>query len=214
MGRSEKDAGETKGTGDRFNEPSLSNPERWVDDYGDYLYRFALLRVHNTHLAEDMVQETFLAALKSAAAFEGRSSEKTWLVGILKRKIIDHYRKNARTTGFADQSGAEDVSDFQSEGREKGHWKLSAAPSEWGKNPQKFLENKDFNEVLLRCLAYLPRSLAAVFAAREMEGWKSDEICKEFSISTSNLWVMLHRARTQLRKCLDINWFKPSPEKG
>ncbi|NOZ13511.1 MAG: sigma-70 family RNA polymerase sigma factor [Acidobacteria bacterium] len=191
----------------------LTDPEHWVDNHGDYLYRFALLRIHNTHLAEDMVQETFLAALKSTASFEGRSSERTWLTGILKRKIVDHYRKNARITNFPEFYTVEEAADFQSEGKEKGHWKPGAAPSDWGKNPQRFLENKDFNDVLLRCLEYLPRSLAVVFTVREMEGWRSEEICKEFSISTSNLWVMLHRARAQLRKCLDLNWFNALPGK-
>ena len=195
-------------------EQPLSDPEQWVDNHGNYLYSFALLRIHDSQLAEDMVQETFLAALKSTSKFQGRSSERTWLTGILKNKIIDYYRKNARMTGFSDAFSGEDLPDFHSGGKEKGHWKLASAPSDWGKNPQRLLENKEFNKVMELCLGYLPRQLASVFSAREIEGWKSDKICKEFSISTSNLWVMLHRARTQLRKCLDVNWFKPSPEKG
>ncbi len=192
----------------------LSDPESWVESHGDYLYRFALLRVHHTELAEDMVQETFLAALKSTAGFEGRSSERTWLVGILKNKIIDHYRKNARMVGFSETFSAEDLPDFQSDGKGKGHWKPASAPSGWGRNPQKFLESTEFNTVLALCLGYLPRQLATVFSAREIEGWKTEKICKEFSITTSNLWVMLHRARAKLRRCLDVNWFNPEPKEG
>ena len=195
-------------------EQTRSDPEQWVDNYGNYLYRFALLRIHDSQLAEDMVQETFLAALKSKTGFEGRSSERTWFTGILKNKIIDCYRKNARMAGFSDTFSAEDAGDFFMDAKAKGHWKTGSAPSDWGKNPQRVLENKEFNKVMELCLGYLPRQLASVFSAREIEGWKSDEICKEFSISSSNLWVMLHRARTQLRKCLDVNWFKPSPERG
>ncbi len=214
MSQSQNKSGHPEPTVVQGEEKLLSDPDKWVDNHGNYLYRFALLRIHDSQLAEDMVQETFLAALKSKGGFEGRSSERTWLTGILKNKIIDYYRKNARVTGFSNTFGAGDVADFVTTGKAKGHWKSGSAPSDWGKNPQRLLENKEFNKVMERCLGYLPRHLAAVFSAREIEGWKSDEICKEFSFSTSNLWVMLHRARTQLRRCLDVNWFNPSPEKG
>jgi RNA polymerase sigma-70 factor (ECF subfamily) len=193
---------------------SVSRPVDWVDQHGDALYRIALLRVGNAQLAEDLVQETFLAALKTPASIEGRSSERTWLVAILKRKIIDHYRQSWRMIDLPDEGDADTVLDFFTEGERKGSWKPDSAPSDWGRDPEASLENKELREVLIHCINNLPAQMAAVFAMREVEGWPTDDICKEFSISASNLWVVLHRARARLRHCLDVNWFDPARQKG
>ena len=179
------------------------NPDLWVDLYGDYLFRYAQSRVNDSAMAEDLVQDTFLSALHSYANFDGKSSERTWFVSILKHKIIDHYRKQGRQAKYFESP---DVSkDFQ----ENGFWKMDQAPGDWGEHPEEQLQQKEFILILRECLNALPKKIAAVFTLREMEGLDSTSICKELDITSSNLWVMLHRARHQLRKCLDINWFGP-----
>jgi RNA polymerase sigma-70 factor (ECF subfamily) len=188
---------------------TLSNPEYWVDQYGDYLFRYAMSRLRDRALAEEAVQETFLAALKSKQSFEGQSSERTWLVGILKHKIIDHFRKTSRELPlYEDQSAPESEDAFRKTGEWVGHWSPEAAPGEWGADPIRTLQQKEFWEVLERCLTMLPERLAQVFVLREMEEMSSAEICKTLNITESNLWVMLHRSRAQLRRALENNYFK------
>jgi len=190
----------------------LSNPENWVDQYGDYLLRYAMSRLRDRSLAEEAVQETFLSALKAKQSFEGQSSERTWLVGILKHKIIDHYRKTSRELPlFEDQSGAEPEETFRKSGEWVGHWTPGAAPAEWGGDPTRELQRKEFREALQRCLSMLPERLAQVFILREIEEMSSAEICKTLNITESNLWVMLHRARAQLRRSLENQYFKRVP---
>jgi len=181
------------------------NPEKWLDEYGDYLYRYAVARLNDHNLAEDMVQETLLSALKAYAKFDGRSSEKTWLVTILKNKIIDQYRKASRRDVKVESDiPSEDQSqDFL----ENGHCNMDRAPSDWGENPEKALEQKEFFAILQQCLKRLPRKIAQIFSMRQFDGIDSKQICKDMNITSSNLWVILHRARAQLRRCLDQNWF-------
>jgi RNA polymerase sigma-70 factor, ECF subfamily len=188
---------------------TFSNPEVWVDQYGDYLFRYAMSRLRDRTLAEEAVQETFLAALKGKESFGGQSSERTWLIGILKHKIIDHFRKSSRELPlFEEQLPYEQEESFRSTGEWVGHWTEQAAPGEWGMDPIKSLQQKEFWEALERCLSMLPARLAQVFILREMDEMSSDEICKTLNITESNLWVMLHRARAQLRRSLEINYFK------
>lgn len=191
------------------------NPEGWVDEHGDYLFRYALSRVSDMHLAEDLVQETFLGALKSASGFRAGSSVRTWLVGILKRKIIDHYRKSGRfaTLNFS-ETIATGSADFFPDGEMKGRWKSASAPGEWGENPEKIFENREFSQILNDCLGRLPDRLGAVFTLRELENLSSETICKELEITSSNLWVMLYRARSILRRCLEVNWFCKDDVRG
>lgn len=189
----------------------FSGPEAWVDDHGDYLFRIALLRVQDRRLAEDMVQETFLAALKARDSFEGRSSERTWMVSILKRKIIDHYRKNSRFAPL--DSDAAPPPDFNEYGDRQGRWKEGFAPVDWGENPLQSLEQNQFRESLQKCISRLRENMAAVFTLREIDGKSTEEICKELEISASNVWVLLHRARTDLRRCLEMNWFESDKQK-
>jgi RNA polymerase sigma-70 factor (ECF subfamily) len=176
----------------------------WVDRYGDYLYRYTLLRIRDHAVAEDVVQETFLAAASARKDFKGKSSDRTWLVGILKRKIVDYYRKVARERAFTDitRAGEEGADLFD----EKGKWK--SEPPAWEGNPAALLEQKEFWEVMLRCLAALPHGQYEAFTLRELENLSADEVCKVLSISPTNLWVTLHRARMRLRRCLEDNWFR------
>lgn len=183
-----------------------SDPEKWVELHGTALYRFALLRLRDPKLAEDAVQETLLAALQARDRFSGQSSERSWLIGILKHKVIDHFRKTSR------ESLVEDATQFEEEMEgvfdENGHWKRDeTGPCEWNADPGLLLERKEFWVALDRCLMKLPPRMAHVFSLREIDGIDSDEVCQALKLSASNLWVLMHRARMQLRKCLEINFF-------
>ncbi len=186
-----------------------SDPERWVEEYGDYLFRFALLRVRDQSRAEDLVQETFLAALKGQRTFAGRSQEKSWLVGILKNKIGDHFRKASREHSFTDLDFyADEESDrFIPDGAFRGGWIHELGPLEWSNDAGAGLDNEAFWQAYHRCAGKMPRNVAAVFNLREVDGIESKQICAMLNISESNLWVMLHRARMALRRCLETNWF-------
>jgi RNA polymerase sigma-70 factor, ECF subfamily len=183
-----------------------ADPGRWLDEHGDYLYRYAVFRLRDNTAAEDVVQETFLAALKGYDKFEGRGSERTWLVGILKHKIIDHFRKSEREDVI--DEGPEHLEFFQSTGRWAGHWNSGHAPRDWAITPEELIERSDFWKVFNDCLSPLPRRIASAFTLREVDGLKSEEICNILNINVNNLWVMLHRARLHLRNCLEVNWFR------
>jgi RNA polymerase sigma-70 factor (ECF subfamily) len=186
----------------------LSDPERWVDEHGGYLFSYALARLRDPANAEDAVQETFLAALKSKN-FAGRSSEKSWLVGILKNKIFDHYRRAGRETSFTDLDfyADEEGERFVADGPGQGGWIHALGPMEWSSDPGSSLDNEVFWKTFRDCSGKLPKNVAMVFTLREVDGVDSREICAALNISESNLWVMLHRARMALRRCLETNWF-------
>ena len=181
----------------------ISPPAQWVDLHGNYLYRFALSRLRQPQLAENVVQETFLAALTARKNFSGRSSERNWLIGILKHKIIDHlrhkYREIPATDLNEDQKAIDNLFD-QAEHPLR-------YPSQWLPNPRELSQNREFWEVLENCLKKVPQTTALAFTLREMEHLETKKICKILKITATNLWVMLHRARLQLRECLEINWF-------
>jgi RNA polymerase sigma-70 factor, ECF subfamily len=191
------------------NPPELSDPEQWVDLHGDYLFRYALMRLRDPVRAEDAVQETFLAALKGRKNFAGRSAEKSWLVGILKNKIFDYYRKASRETSFTDLDFyADEESDrFMADGPGRGGWIHALGPAEWSPDPGAGLDDEIFWKTFHDCAGKLPNNVSAVFCLRELDGLDSKEICAQLGITESNLWVMLHRARMALRRCLETNWF-------
>lgn len=186
---------------------TMSDPATWVDQHGDALFRYALLKLRDQTLAEDMVQETFLAALKARENFAGQSSEKTWLIGILKHKIVDHFRKHRREQSSDDIETLSDQLDHQFDQQfdRTGHWSVSLA--RW-QEPDRAHENGEFWKVFAACIAHLPDHLADLFILREVRGLSTEEICKLLEISTTNnMWVMLSRARMRLRTCLDSRWF-------
>ena len=187
-----------------------ADPGLWVDLHGDYLYRYAMFRLRDPALAEDVVQETLLAGLQASDSFAGRGSERTWLVGILKHKIIDLYRRRSREISFDASEDERFTRDefFRTEGEWVGHWEEAYAPNEWHATPAELLERSEFWETLRQCLAPLPPRTAAAFTLREVDGLSSAEICEILQVSTNNLWVMLHRARLHLRHCLEVNWFR------
>ena len=186
------------------------DPSRWVDEHGDVLYGFALVRLRSPDLAENAVQETFLAALQAMDSFSGRSSERTWLVGILKNKIYDHFRRAAREAPLDEDARAgepaEDLFD------DRGRWKVG--PADWGSAPDSAVGRAEFMEVLRRCIVDLPGKQGVLFTMKELDHVGTGEICKVLAISETNLWVMMHRARARLRRCLELNWFGSKDEES
>lgn len=181
--------------------PESRDPSTWVDEHGDALFRFALLRVRNEELAADLVQDTFLSALKGIDGFRGGSAVRTWLTGILKHKIIDYYRRNRSEVL---------ESDLNPEGHELEHAD-SLRPS-WKESPANLVENREFWAVMTRCLDGLPEAHRRAFSMREFDGLSGEEVRKVLEVTPTNLWVMLHRARTKLRRCLETNWFEGKNE--
>ncbi|MFV1922975.1 MAG: sigma-70 family RNA polymerase sigma factor [Methylotenera sp.] len=180
---------------------TTANAHDWLNEHGDYLYRFALARLRDTHQAEDVVQETFIAAIKSNN-FAEQSSPRTWLTGILKHKIIDIMRKANREISVSDLHANEEteMDDFFDA---KGKWEDK--PQAWDV-PDNVLEQKQFLRVLQACIDKIPNKLATLFMMRDVEERDNEEICKELNITSTNAWVMLYRARMGIRKCLEINW--------
>lgn len=178
----------------------------WLTQHGDYLYRFALARLRDPHQAEDVVQETLLAAMQSPN-YAGKSAARTWLTGILKHKIIDLMRKHMREQPVAglgeDEALDEDPGMDEFFSGDDRHW--SEAPQSWGA-PEGELEQKQFLLMLQGCLERLPAKLALLFTLRDIEEEDNATICKELQITATNAWVMLYRARMGLRKCLEMQW--------
>ncbi|TWR24185.1 sigma-70 family RNA polymerase sigma factor [Mucilaginibacter achroorhodeus] len=182
----------------------LLDPQNWVSAYADFLYRYAISRVNNEDQARDLVQETFLAGLQSQRNFAGKSSERTWLTAILKNKIYDVYRKKVnglKTAEMNDQTGEEP--DFF---HEDGHWKQEHQPQAFGVDDFDPLANKELNRVLLLCLQKLPALWFSVFTMKHMEDEATEMICKELRLTQANFWVIIHRAKLNLRACLQRNW--------
>lgn len=182
----------------------LSSSSTWVDQYGNYLYSFALYRIQSETIAQDLVQDTLTAALKSKSGFKGKSSEKTWLTGILKHKITDYLRKKYREPVLDDHRIDNQAFDDQFDSN--GHW--VTGPLEWKANPQELLEQKSFLDMVKKCLASLPKQPAHALTLREIEGDSTKKICKLLNITPTNCWVILHRARSLMRKCIENNWFE------
>lgn len=182
------------------------NPETWLQEHGDYLFRYALRRLQDKTTAEELVQETFLAAFKGKGQFKGLASERTWLVGILKHKMMDHFRKSGLEIPVSNLISSEDsAEDFFDR-----HGKWKEQPSRWGEDPKEALEKKEFWNAFEACMTGLPGHLAKAFALREIEGLESQEICNLLKISSTNLNVILFRARARLARCLEENWFGTS----
>lgn len=182
----------------------MNIPSEDLQQARSYLLRYALNQLRDPAIAEDVVQETLLAAVNDSSRFAGKSAYKTWLIGILKHKIVDVIRTKAREQSvFAEEEapGAEMAEElFEADG----HW--HRFPSDWG-DPERSLEDKKFWEVFEQCLERMPARVARAFTMREVIELSSEDICKELAITQTNLWVMLHRARLSLRGCLEARWF-------
>lgn len=175
---------------------------KWVDSYSDYLYNYTISRVSDTEIAKDLVQDTFFAGLKSMKNFKGEASERTWLISILKRKIIDHYRKINSKKGKAEVRMS-----YSSDGEDEGEWLEERVADKSYKSAEDVLENTELSETIYNCLEKLPSKQAQVFKMKTIENYDTEIICNELDITPSNLWVIIHRARTSLSSCLEKNWY-------
>lgn len=197
------------GCGSEASDQGVSDAERWVDQYGDYLFAYAFARVRNRARAEDLVQDTFLAALRNASQFAGRSSERSWLVGILRNKTLDYFRTAHRERSFTDLEfyADDEAEQFVDGGLRAGAWSDHLAPQDWPPQAGQGLDDEEFWSAFRTCADKLPVNVARVFILREVDEINSQQICQTMNISENNLWVMLHRARMALRRCLETNWF-------
>ena len=182
--------------------PAL-NPQTWLEQHGDYLFGYAMLKIKDTHIAEDLVQETLLAAIAAKDSFAGQSSVRTWLIGILKHKIIDHFRRQNRTIAIDDWVENDELASLDRFFNANGHWiqKPAAFP-----DPESAFQHNEFWHVFQQCLAGLKPKQAEVFVSKAFYGLSNDEICKHLSITSTNCWVLMHRARLSLIQCLKKNW--------
>jgi RNA polymerase sigma-70 factor (TIGR02943 family) len=192
------------------NRPYMHHPDfnLWVEKYSDALYSWALHKTSDQALAEDLVQDTFLAAHQAAGSFEGKSSAKTWLFSILNHKILDHYRSKSRKSMHftSEQSGNRDTS-LEGTFVEDGHWMVSERPQAWDTDDSHLLDSPDFQKILADCLGKLPDNWSSVMHLKFLDEKEGTKICQDLNISPSNFWQILHRAKLQLRKCLETNWF-------
>ena len=178
--------------------------ETWVEDYGDFLFRYAYSRLRNANAAEEVVQETFLAGVRYSSQYSGKGSVRGWLIAILKRKIIDHFRARKKHAGTS-INNEDDVFDPSTLLFDRqGNWKPGSF--KWSPSPERNLEMSELSNVVQGCLKCIPQGQADVFVLSVMEEMETDAICEHLSISPSNLWVRMHRARLGLAKCVSEKW--------
>lgn len=179
----------------------------FLEDMRRQMIRFATLQLGDSHQAEDAVQEALIGALKNAASFGGRAALKTWIFAILKNKIADVLRQKQHSVNFSSLLREEDEDeDFSGLFDRKGFWQADERPVAWG-NPEASLRETDFWRVFEACLDNLPPKQARVFMMREFVELDADEICAAMELTTSNLHVLLHRARLRLRECIENKWY-------
>ena len=176
------------------------DPNVWVDRYSDYLFNFTIVRVNDSEIAKDLISETFLAGLKSKDNFKGEASERTWLISILKRKIIDHYRRINSNKGKAEVRIS--YNDEESEG----DWLEERVSDPFDKTAEDTMENEELGIAIYECLDSLNEKQATIFKMKTIDGFDTEAICNEFNITASNLWVIIHRARKAMADCLEKNW--------
>ncbi len=187
-------------------EKAKYDPNMWVDRYADYLFRYAIARFNDEEVAKDLVQETFLSALKGLDKFEGKSTEKTWLTGILKHKIIDVYRRE-----YSGLHASKEASESEQESDDffdanNGHWKSNHAPKLFGTEQHDPLHHKEFNQTLQLCFKKLPALWATVFTMKHLDEEPTETILLDLKLSSSNFWVIIHRTKLSLRACLQTHW--------
>ncbi|MBR9757726.1 MAG: sigma-70 family RNA polymerase sigma factor [Algicola sp.] len=177
------------------------NPDNWINRYSDYLFNYTISRVNDREMAKDLVQDTFFAALKSMENFKGEASERTWLIAILKRKIIDYYRKSNSKKGQAEVKINYTLNEDETD------WLEAQVADPFDKTAEDTLENDELGKAIFKCLEKLPEKQAAVFRMKTIEGLDTETICNELNITASNLWVIVHRARNAMADCMEKTWF-------
>ncbi|MCL8008626.1 sigma-70 family RNA polymerase sigma factor [Gelidibacter japonicus] len=178
------------------------NPNRWIELYSDYLFNYTISRVNDREIAKDIIQDTFFAGLKSMKNFKGEASERTWLISILKRKIIDYYRK------INSKKGQAEVRMTYSTDENEGDWLEERVEDDAYLNAQDTLENIELGNAIYDCMSKLPERQATVFKMKTILNYETETICNELNITASNLWVIIHRARLALAECMEKHWFK------
>lgn len=184
----------------------MTDPNTWVDAYGDRLFRYALSRVRSEASAEDLIQDTLLTAFKSRDSFKGNSSELTWFTGILRNKIFEYYRRQAKEVPLLP---SDEETDPESEFFDGRHWLSASAPRDWGGEPARKAESVEFARALRSCLDALTQNVARAFILRDMEGLAPQEAADALGIPPTHLAVLLYRARMRLRRCLERSHFAP-----
>jgi RNA polymerase sigma-70 factor (TIGR02943 family) len=185
---------------DTFN--SKETIKCWVELYSDNMYSWAYYKTSSKETAEDLVQEAFLAAVESFHRFKGDSNPKTWLFAILNNKIRDHYHSSYGNPIIEGRNIPEGLFD------ENGHWKTEVLQKHWADSTEHLFDNEEFRKILVNCIKELPGTWSSVIHLKFLEDKKGDDVCQELGITNTNLWQILHRAKLQLKKCLEINWFK------
>lgn len=180
-----------------------ADPATWLDEHGDALYRYALVRVRDGSVAEDLVQETLLAAIRGLDGYTRASTERTWLIGILRHKTLDHFRRVARDRDLWDEDAPVDEPD--SEFDERGRWRVP--PAAWSA-PESALDQEQFWRVFDGCVEDLPEKLRTPFMLHELDGLDTGSLTETLRVTKNNLWVILSRARRHLRRCLQHHWFQ------
>jgi RNA polymerase sigma-70 factor (ECF subfamily) len=176
-----------------------------LESHRGALLRYAIAQLRDESHAEDCVQEALSAAIQNAERFGGNSAVRTWLIGILKHKILDHFRRASREQTVSASDDGTSADEFDAVFADDGHF--VEAPAQWA-NPEQALSQREFFEVLERCLQALPQVTARVFTLREVMGVTTEEICTELGITSNNCWVLIYRARMSLRECLEKRWFE------
>lgn len=179
----------------------LINPNRWIERYSDYLFNYTISRINDREMAKDIIQDTFFAGLKSMKNFKGEASERTWLISILKRKIVDYYRKINSIKGQAEVRMTYNTDEHE------GDWLEERVEDEGSLNPQDALENAELSDAIYDCLDQLSEKQATVFKMKTILNYDTETICNELKITPSNLWVIIHRARTAMAECMEKSWF-------
>jgi len=174
----------------------------WVESYTSDLFTWALHKTSDEELARDLVQDTFMAAAEKLDGFRGDSSPKTFLFSILNHKIIDHYRRKVNKPYKLDEQKLSSV--FNADG----DWLGNSKPMEWKEDETNLLDDDDFQSVLRDCIGNLPENWNACITFKYLQNKKTEEICQDLGITTSNYWQIMHRAKLQLRGCIENNWFK------
>ena len=175
---------------------------QWVEDYTSVLYSRAYHKVSNVELAQDLVQETFLAAAEKVSGFEGRSTPKTWLFSILNNKIVDYYRKKVNQPINIDSQESTHFFD------QHDSWIEEKKPGTWHEEKGNLLDDDEFQAILKMCLDALPEKWSMSVKLKYLSEKNGEEICQELGITPSNFWQIVHRAKLQLRDCIDNNWYK------
>jgi RNA polymerase sigma-70 factor (TIGR02943 family) len=173
----------------------------WVRTYTKELFSYTLAKVHQKQIAEDLVQETFLSAYQSYVNFKGKSSEKTWLFSILKHKIADYYRSKYKSGVEVPSSVLEQYFD------QNDRWKAEFRPKDWG-DEEALLDDPEFKRALNQCFEKLPQKWSVAVQLKYLEEHDAEKICLQLELTQFNFWQIIHRAKLQLRNCLELKWFK------